>query len=627
MIPNDQQANSLKGLFGSFRAEWLQEKLYSLFNEPAYFPSLKDHRPCVLVGGRGTGKTTVLRCMSYEGQFALAGQNFEALRTADFVGLYHRVNTTRVSAFCGSSRSQEEWQRLFSHYVNIEICELLLEALKFYRRHSSSNETLAARTCSQVASAFGSVDVTDEDKLRATIEDARCAIEIHINNVASPVPVLSLLQSPIDLLVEGMAGLEFFQNKSFYIILDEYENYLDYQQIVINTLIKHSSTSYVFKVGVRELGWRIKTTLNSNEQLINPADYELIDIDHSLRDTFTKFARDVCETRLSAWFKEYNLPSLTLDQLLPALSFEEEARLLGVGARVHNLRNYINTNSDRLGTIRNLGDLELFVFLELNKGDQVRAVEELLVLASGSSQKRVRFNNYKYACLFSVAGEHQDIRKYYCGVDVFSKISRNNLRFFLQLVTESIARHIESSSRTSDAISYADQTKAARQIGLRYLTELEGVTVHGVQLVKLILGLGRFFQILASNPNEGSPECNQFGIKFASKTSGDMTQRVSELLRNGIMHLALVRDSGTKLAAASDTREWDYAPHPIFAPFFGFSHRRKRKMNMTEHEIYELVVQPKATIKKLLRTRAYLLEESVPQQLKLFDEYFEGSDA
>lgn len=60
-----------QNLLGLYRAEWLSSKLFDHFNEPGYFSELKTNRPCVLIGGRGTGKTTVLKGLSYDGQFTL----------------------------------------------------------------------------------------------------------------------------------------------------------------------------------------------------------------------------------------------------------------------------------------------------------------------------------------------------------------------------------------------------------------------------------------------------------------------------------------------------------------------------------------------------------------------------
>ena len=61
-------ATGIGDALGLYKAEWLDAKLFDLFTEPGYFGGLKTFRPCVLIGGRGTGKTTVLRGLSYEGQ-------------------------------------------------------------------------------------------------------------------------------------------------------------------------------------------------------------------------------------------------------------------------------------------------------------------------------------------------------------------------------------------------------------------------------------------------------------------------------------------------------------------------------------------------------------------------------
>lgn len=46
------------------------------------------------------------------------------------------------------------------------------------------------------------------------------------------------------------------------------------------------------------------------------------------------------------------------------------------------------------------------------------------------------------------------------------------------------------------------------------------------------------------------------------------------------MHLALVRFSGSKPLDERDTRAYDYMIHPIFAPFFVFSHRKRERFNL-----------------------------------------------
>src|ERR1017187_2508691 len=94
----------LSELFGSYKAEWLRDYVFDLFTEPSYFPALMTPRPCILLGGRGTGKTTVLRGLSYEGQFAIGGRDTAKIRDWPFYGFYYRVNTNRVAAFRGGEQ-------------------------------------------------------------------------------------------------------------------------------------------------------------------------------------------------------------------------------------------------------------------------------------------------------------------------------------------------------------------------------------------------------------------------------------------------------------------------------------------------------------------------------------------
>src|SRR5436853_1950356 len=122
IVPDPIQTQ-LTELFG-YKAEWLRERLFELFTAPRYFPEMVAPRPCVLVGGRGTGKTTVLRCLSYQGQFELSGRKSDSIKQWRYYGMYYCVNTNRVAAFKGPEVEQSMWVRLFAHYMNLELCDI-----------------------------------------------------------------------------------------------------------------------------------------------------------------------------------------------------------------------------------------------------------------------------------------------------------------------------------------------------------------------------------------------------------------------------------------------------------------------------------------------------------------------
>src|SRR5271156_973420 len=123
MTRSNEPIEQLGNLIGTFKAEWLRERVFDLFTRPAYFPELETARPCVLVGGRGMGKTTVLRSLSYEGKFALSGRDVTAINDWTYYGFYYRVDPNRVTAFRGADLRPEIWPRLFSHYLNLLLCE------------------------------------------------------------------------------------------------------------------------------------------------------------------------------------------------------------------------------------------------------------------------------------------------------------------------------------------------------------------------------------------------------------------------------------------------------------------------------------------------------------------------
>src|ERR1041385_4094809 len=174
----------LSELFGSYKAEWLKEHMFDLFTEPSYFPELTTTRPCLLVGGRGTGKTTVLRCMSYEGQFVLKGKKRNEIPTWSYYGLYYRVNTNRVTAFSGPELTAERWKRVFAHYFNLVCCDLVVHFLEWYYLQSPELPVLNSTDCGRIASSLHLSNATDLASLASRIAEAQTQFEAYINNVA-----------------------------------------------------------------------------------------------------------------------------------------------------------------------------------------------------------------------------------------------------------------------------------------------------------------------------------------------------------------------------------------------------------------------------------------------------------
>jgi hypothetical protein len=305
MSTSSRQAvqQQLSNLFGTYRAEWLRDQIFELFTEPNYFPELATPRSCVLIGGRGTGKTTVLRGLSYEGQVGLSDQSpQQSLQSLPYFGVYHRINTNHVTAFCGQELTERQWTSYFAHYFNFLLCDLLLDFAEKFEQITAVPIAIDPRTCQRIANSLHLEQCESHAALRAALIDARLRFEASVNNIADTTSVpLSLQQAPVDLLAEALLSTPGLRSKYFVFLLDEYENLLDYQQRVVNTFVKHTSGLYYFTLGVKELGWRCHSTLNEHEQLVHPADYARVSIAEKLRgESFRTFATSA-ESACRAW--------------------------------------------------------------------------------------------------------------------------------------------------------------------------------------------------------------------------------------------------------------------------------------------------------------------------------------
>lgn len=640
-LKSDEQLELLSKLFGSYKAEWLQDSLFELYSEPSYFPELTTTRPCVLNGGRGTGKTTVLRSLSYVGQWEILKRKFpnftkEQLsaegKKFEYFGFYYRANTYRLAAFQGSEISKEEWQKIFLHYFNILFSIQLLKFLEWYKTEIADLALFSIKDINNICDVLNVERASNFDQLSSSLNKVLIDIESYINNIGIDSRPRLSSSGALDNIFNIISEVPEFKNKTFFLIIDEYENFRDEQQQVVNTLIKHTSTSYTFKIGVRKLGWRVRNTLNENENLISPADYVLIDIANKLNtDEFNLFAEEVCNSRINKLFENNpNAKYKTVKALFPELSIDQEAELLGVSEIAVDLRQEVilTENADLIKFTDEMKDSDLWVVKYLADG----ANQDFIIALNEMKQATLKYNKieeYKYASLFSLRAKKSGIKKYYAGWNVFSLLAAVNIRYLLELVEQTLLLHYKREQSFNRPISYETQTTAAQFVGKKNLEELEGLTTYGGMLTKLVLGFGRIFNTLAANSGGHAHEVNQFRIRYtkignsAENFSNNGDNNAVNILNAAVMHLAILTFPGNKPKELGDTKENTYQLHPIFAPYFIFSHRKRRALIIDEEHIVGLIDSPKETIKKILLENNRTLSDNLPEQLKLFSSYYD----
>ena len=623
---NGDFRRGLAEVFSGYRAEWLGKEVFELFTEPGYFPQLTTSHPCFLIGGRGTGKTTALRCLSYLGQEVLQAGTGKEPENWPYFGMYYRVNTNHVRAFSGPELSDARWIQLFAHYINLEFCELVLHFLDWYGSHHREAPLLGSEAIGAIGATFSFDGIESASQLTKQLKLTRLRYEATINNIADAekMPTLSMQAAPIDEILREVKLLPQFAEKTFFFLVDEYENLDNQQQRVFNTLIKHCGSLYSFKVGVKELGFRERSTLNALEQLVHPADYKMINIADELGGRFPEFASRVCKLRLERVLGTgINVPSP--QSLFPELSVEEESIELGILDIIPSIQKELNINGaidhDFIRWIEQMHPLELYTAACRSEVEGLTINEKLSSAWNDLAKWHEQYDNHKSAYLYSIRRNKRGIRKYFAGWHVFCLLAAGNIRYLLELVDQALTNQLDENGEIFGPVSAKLQTEAAQTTGQKNLRELEGLSLGGAKLTRLLLGLGRIFQIMAEDPIGHTAEVNQFHLS-ADFADSILREQVTSLVAEGIMHLALLRYAGSKLQDQSDIRQFDYSIHPIFAPFFGFSHRRKRKIELSDKQIWDLIDSPTESIRTILRQQKRPVDNILPEQLALFAEYY-----
>jgi hypothetical protein len=117
------------------------------------------------------------------------------------------------------------------------------------------------------------------------------------------------------------------------------------------------------------------------------------------------------------------------------------------------------------------------------------------------------------------------------------------------------------------------QTTAVRRAAENYRGVIRSLPMHSRELLRLADRLGNLFSVLAKSPTQSEPEINHFSID--RDTTGEPW---NELFETAYAESILLRLNGNKQKSDSNLEQDDWLLNPCFAPHYGFSPRRKKKL-------------------------------------------------
>lgn len=619
-----QQAKTVfRQLFGNNRAEWPLDEFGELFVQPTYQTKLQAIRPSILVGGRGTGKTTSLQSLTYQTTYDRLTKEGLSFSDQEYFGVLVRMNKNRVRAFRNCGQTDEQWSKAFAHYANLLICLELSKLMTWLEEKTGCS--VSADGYDNIRLGLGLPPDGCNRNLSAQIRKAIIELEVFVNNpTLDKEPVFSVPEAPLRTFVTELESARLLNNSVIFCCIDEYENLLDYQQALLNTYIKHAEPPLTYKIGVRKNGLRTHHTTDSNDLLKTPDDYASIEI---AEEGFDYFAKAVCELRLRRAAAQGIEVETTLERFLQDLSFAEEATLLGSDRVADDVLSVLKSEDGQTWSAfaeRPKSEIYFLKYWQEKEGSSIQSLAKDWL--ANETQWKNRLGNHGFASLFWLSrGKGVRTKKYYCGARTFLALPAGNIRYFLELLDSAIGFELDKLTKLGSnplTISAKSQTLAAKEVGTRRINQLEGLAENGVKLKRLVLGIGRVFFEFARTPTSKTPEVTSFVLNG----KGNDIQKIHALLSDGVGHLAFAVSPRTK-ETGLEIKDNEYRIHPIFSAYFVISHRKKRRKIFDAADLLTIISDPTKGIDKLLGGAKTTEDEELPEQLAFFSAFYGGGSS
>lgn len=249
--------------------------------------------PMLIVGGKGSGKTHLMRYFSYDVQLMRNIDPLAALRSDRFIGLYFRCSGLNTERFAGKSQTEEVWRAIFEYYMELWIGQLTIDALTdiFARTPAlAAREGALAQQLATEAAIPASAGVASLSDISSALRSRRAEVDFAVNNSAlargKPMSVtISLTRGSLIFGIPRVLGVSVpeLSGVSILYLIDEFENLAAAQQQYVNTLIRERQPPTCIKVGVRRYGLRTFATYSAGEENRDGSEYETLDLDDRLR--------------------------------------------------------------------------------------------------------------------------------------------------------------------------------------------------------------------------------------------------------------------------------------------------------------------------------------------------------
>lgn len=609
----------------------------------------ETRKPLVIEGGRGSGKTMFFQCNSWKQLLLQFRKNQKTTSSMfdenEFIGIYYRVDTTFVSSMC--DKGEDNWGGIFQTYLSICILQEFIDFIGTLVKDMPIEENEISNFIEEFSKRFNpSSNVNTLDEFKRESNKYLDYIEDKINGLAD-LNDFGIRYVNAQRIIKDMCvscNKIFKRELTYKIFIDEYETLQEYQQKIVNTLIKHSSLPVIFNIGLRPKGMKTKMTISLTETIEAPHDYEMLTLGFNEPSIYPTILKEICRKRIVMGKERGKIPhdaSEDIEDYLGVYSIADELKRIEKSnvkfPHLKRLAEKINS----IGKSDSMSDEEiekctkilcydaplvnsrLHYALLCKKTVYTPSLNELLEAYTNNSKRYQEWmHNRKYGLIFLLCKETKRDKLYY-GFDVYTALSSNTVRYFLELCEQAFRIAFLSDFNWDTMITADQQTEAARYVSEYKIVDIAGYEPYGKELRIFTQYLGQIFNKLHTDENTtlGEPEPNHFSTKDLS-----LDENTKKMIASAIMWNVLQEGETTKKKQSKLSPETvDYYLNKIYVPYFGISYRNQRKIQLEVDFLKDLFAGnekvAKSAFMEYFRNNKILACESdnISPQFTLFD--------
>lgn len=579
-----------------------------------------------ILGGKGTGKTHLLRYHSYPvARLRLANESgIDVLGRLGYLAVFLRTTALDAARFEAIDGVRVNWQMFFAVYLELRLAESLLEAVCDIRSTSPTQKFDDAAFIKKMAEALTSsivLECQSVNDFHAWVTTERKNFDAAINNAAfsgelklSMPFAVGALSLPIK---DALATLHpKFAEVPLLYLLDEVENLSEYQQQVINTLIRYGEGRATFRVTGRLYARKTLETMGGGEENRPGSEFAVTLLDPILKayQKYPEFARNFiisrlrpkvgeklivrslfCEIRSDDYFEEaFQQMGITGSQ--PFIS--SLARMLGIpnkGGENHPFNEIVKTLTDGFPIL--LAKLNVLIFAKRYKHG-VNPVALSIEVAGEANDylKGTRkgayanaYGHYKGDLFAQLCREaRRDASVPYAGWDTFVDMSSGNPRNLLVVLGEaySIAAFRELTFSPENPLPVDLQTAAAEEAA-RFMFEQDANYGSYSDLAKVAVArLGSLLRTARYSLN--IPEVSPLAVSFSNES---LTPEASKVLKFALNYSLVFEVSEGRPDRNSDQFMRKIHLNPMLSPRWGLGTGVRGDIGLNE-ELVNAVFDP-----------------------------------